>query len=662
MNDLCGNPLNQVYPLNTLTIPVANAGPDRVGCSTPGLFGTTNYGAVSLTGSGGTSYVWNTGQTGATISVTPSSNTTYTLTAITGNCSSTDNVVVTVSASPTPNLGPDQTVCSGFPVTLNASGGGTYQWQSTTSTNFFGTPTGWTNIPSATNPSYTGSPTGTIYYQVNVTNAAGCTGSDYIKITIGSGTFGITAPPFVCAGSSVTLTLPASMTQYTWTTGGSPIGTANTALNVTPASTTTYTATSTTPGCVGSASVTVPVHPLSTFTTAANPTTACLGIPINLTSTAPAETYITQTENFETVNSYTLVNGANNRWYYGTAAFATGTKAIYIGTAVGNNNYDIGSFISPKAATNFAYKDYTVTSYCSPTFSFNWRNNGQSAKAELTVWAVPTSFTPVAGTAITASATNILLAGPYFGATTFSNVSISLSAFSGQNVRIVFQWRNIGAALIGGPVVANPAACVDDIVFTDNTTFNYSWTSSPVGFTATGINATANATSATTYTLTTTRCDGCPVASSIPVTDCNPLPVGLSQFNGEAKKQMNQLFWETEFETNNDYFLLERSSTGTDWEPIATVHSKSVNGIGTSYLWDDYSFMRDVVNYYRLSQFDYDGTRFTSDKIVAIKNNGERKNVIKRTNLLGQEIPENTSGLIIYWYEDGSSEKIMIVN
>ncbi len=661
MNDLCGNPLNQVYPINTLVTPVANAGPDKVACSTIGLFGITNYGSVTLTGSGGTSYVWSTGQTGASVSVSPSSNTTYTLTAISGNCSSTDQVNVTISASPTPNLGPDQTICSGFPVTLNASGGGTYQWQSTTSTNFFGSPTGWANIGGATGPSYTGNPTGTIYYQVNVTNAQGCTGTDNIKISIGSGTFGITAPPFICQGSSVTLSLPSSMTAYTWNQAGTPVGTANNPLTVSPTTTTTYTAVSTTVGCTGSASVTVPVHPLGTLTANVNPTNACPGVPVNLTSNAPTESYVSQTENFETANSFTLVNGTYNKWYNGTAAAANGTKALYIGTATGNNNYEIGNFISARSATNFAYKNFTVTSYCNPTLSFNWRCNGQSGQAELTVWAVPTSFTPVAGTAITASATNILLGGPYSGATAFSNVVLNLANFGGQTIRIVYQWRNTGAAFIGGPTVANPAACIDDVVFTDNTTYSYSWISAPAGFSASTINATANPTSATTYTMTATRCDGCPMASSIAVIDCSTLPVGLLEFKGEKKTQGNYLYWVTENEVDLDYYILERSTDGINWDLVTTMEpNQNPSEMKHYYQVRDLSYKPNSINYYRLFNKENNGSMTLAEQMVSIDNRTENKQILYRTNLLGQMVSENQRGLVILVYEDGSSERVML--
>lgn len=656
MNDLCGNPLNQVYPLNTLIVPVANAGPDQVACSSPGLFGTTNYGSATLTGSGGTTYSWNTGQTSNSISVSPTATTTYTMTAIQGSCSATDQVVVTVSPSPTPNLGPDQTICSGFPVTLVGSGGGTYQWQSTTTT-FFGSPTGWANIAGATSASYTASPVGTIYYRVLVTNAAGCTGNDWIKITIGAGTFGITAPPFVCSGNPVSLTLPASMTLYTWNVAGTPIGTANTALTVTPLATTTYTAVSTTPGCTGSASVTVPVNPPIVFTTTANPTTACPGVPVNLTTTAPVNVDNSSTENFETANSYTLVNGANNKWYRGTAAFATGAYGLYIGTAATDNNYSIGSAFSPKAATNFAYKNYSVTSYCSPTLAFKWKCNGQAGQAELTVWAVPTSFTPVAGTAITASATNILLGGPYNGSTVYSPVTVSLSAFSGQSVRIVYQWRNTGAALILGPVVANPAASIDDIVFTDVTTYNYTWTSVPGGFSAITPNTTANPIVATNYSLTVTRCDGCPATSVVPVTNCTPLPVELNAFTGIKKDAYNELNWSTSSEIDNDYFTLERSLDVFDWKPVTVVNGAGTTSLEQFYQFYDFTFSQNSINYYRLSQTDVNGSPRIVGDIVAIDNRINGKTIVGRVNILGQQIPDTQKGLVILMFDDGTIEK-----
>lgn len=655
MTDMCGNPLNQVYPISTLVVPVANAGPDNIACSTAGFFGTTNYGTVNLTGSGGSSYLWSTGQTGATISVTPNTTTTYTLTAISGGCSSTDQVVVTVAASPTPSLGPDQTICSGFPVTLNASGGGTYQWQSTTSTNFFGQPTGWTNIAGATSSSYTGNPTGTIYYQVIVTNAAGCSGSDVIKITIGSGTFGITAPPFICQGSSVTLSLPSSMTAYTWDVAGTPVGSANTPLTVSPSTTTTYTAVSTTVGCTGSASVTVPVHPLSSVVASANPTSACAGVPVDLSSNAPTNSSSTVSEDFETTNSLTLINGTYNKWYYGTAGTCSGTKALYIGTAVGNNNYSISSGfagLTSNQATNHAYKDIAVTSYCTANLSFKWRNNGNS-NAALTVWLVPTTFVPVAGTAIVAGSGNVLLGGPYFDGLTCTNQTFDLTAYAGQSVRIVFSWNNTGGLL--APAVENTAAMIDDILFNESTTYTYSWTSSPAGFSASTLNATANPTGATSYSFTATRCDGCPMAASIDVIDCNALPVSLVDFYGEKRMHINQLYWKTENEIESSSFILERSENMLNWSVVGQIPSENSH-TPKLYTYEDSNFPLGGTSYYRLIQVDKNGNQHAAEKIVVIVRDNSELKIVMRTNILGQLVDEEYNGLVIIHFSDGTSQ------
>ncbi len=49
-------------------------------------------------------YAWNTGETTASINVTPTTNTTYTVTATDGNCTATDDVAITVTPSPTVDL------------------------------------------------------------------------------------------------------------------------------------------------------------------------------------------------------------------------------------------------------------------------------------------------------------------------------------------------------------------------------------------------------------------------------------------------------------------------------------------------------------------------------------------------------------------------------
>ena len=523
MNDMCGNPMNVNYVITLGVAPLANAGPDKYNCKSPGLFGIGyNYSSVTLNGSGGSAgsmYNWSDGSTGQTPSVAPTQTTTYTLTVTQGACTATDVVTVFTETAPTVNLGPDILMCSGLPLTLNASGGGTYQWQVQSGTViFFGTPT-FSTIPGATASSYSTTPvqygsTGATYYQVNVTSPnGGCTVTDQIKITFGSGSFGVlSSKPFLCAGETTTLSLPPGMTAYTWNTGTSP----NAPLVVTPGATTSYTATSTTAGCTGTAVVTVPVRSLPVVIASASPSVICAGNTATL-SAAPTGSNVTITEDFETANGFTLVNGANNKWYWGTAAFAAGTKGLYIGTAAANNNYDIGNFFTPKTATNHAYKDYAVNSFCTSDLSFKWKCNGQAAQAELTVWLVPNSFVPTAGTAITAGAGNVLLGGPYSGQTTYQNVTLSLAPYAGQTARIVFQWVNTGAAIVGGPTVANPAASIDDVVFNESMSYSYNWSSSPGGLGAISQSLTVSPSVVTAYSVTVTRCDGCTNSGAVPL-------------------------------------------------------------------------------------------------------------------------------------------------
>lgn len=87
---------------------------------------------------------------------------------------------------------------------------------------------------------------------------------------------------------------------------------------------------------------------------------------------------------------------------------------------------------------------------------------------------------------------------------------------------------------------------------------------------------------------------------------CTVLPVELHFFEAKGLDDAVRLQWETGSEINNDYFLLERSRDGEDWEPVTRVA-----GNGTTTELHRYEFVdREPyrgVSYYRLTQYDYDG-------------------------------------------------------
>lgn len=132
------------------------------------------------------------------------------------------------------------------------------------------------------------------------------------------------------------------------------------------------------------------------------------------------------------------------------------------------------------------------------------------------------------------------------------------------------------------------------------------------------------------------------------------LPVELLNFEVINKGIYNNIFWSTSSEKNNDYFILEYSANSSDWSQIATV-----KGAGSTSDEQHYNFIhRDFeegINYYRLTQVDYDGKKEPFN-IISIENTSN-KELIKRINIMGQEVGENYSGVVILYYSDGSTVK-----
>jgi len=143
--------------------------------------------------------------------------------------------------------------------------------------------------------------------------------------------------------------------------------------------------------------------------------------------------------------------------------------------------------------------------------------------------------------------------------------------------------------------------------------------------------------------------------------DCTPilLPIELVEFNGTYMPGFNSLSWSTSTERDNDYFSIERTIDGSIWEVIATIPGFGTTNETQYYSFDDYNFIRDEINYYRLTQTDFDGTREVFKDIIAIENAYLKPDLIKIVNQLGQEVPENSPGFKIFIYSDGTTEKVV---
>ncbi len=132
------------------------------------------------------------------------------------------------------------------------------------------------------------------------------------------------------------------------------------------------------------------------------------------------------------------------------------------------------------------------------------------------------------------------------------------------------------------------------------------------------------------------------------------LPINLTSFDGHVVSDGNiKLEWGVASQLNNDYFVVEHSVDGYVWEEI-----DNIIGEGTTSNFMTYeSIHEDPINgynYYRLTQVDYDGQYETFKPISLFVNTfGEREFIVRKTNLIGQDVNENYSGPILIIWNNG---------
>lgn len=85
------------------------------------------------------------------------------------------------------------------------------------------------------------------------------------------------------------------------------------------------------------------------------------------------------------------------------------------------------------------------------------------------------------------------------------------------------------------------------------------------------------------------------------------LPVELLYFNGEKENEDKiKLSWSTVSEINNDYFSIEKSYNGLEFQKIVDVKGKGNNNLISNYDFIDTEVIENLL-YYRLKQTDFDG-------------------------------------------------------
>ncbi len=445
--------------------------------------------STTLTATGGTSYVWNSGQNTASISVTPSQTTTYIVTATNANgCKASNTVIVnvnlipTIIASITPN---PSSICLGTSTQLNTTVSGgtgtfTYLWTST--------PSGFSST--LQNPVI--SPTQNTTYAVTVTSG--------IKTTTANTSVTVNSLPLANAGADATIvignnaTLTATGgTSYLWSNN------ANTAsINVSPQNTTIYIVTVTGQnGCTKTDSVQVSVTgiPLSA-TVSATPNSICKGKSTQLN---------------------TLLSGANGNstfvWSASTSNFtstlqnpsvtpdATTTYNVTVtnagNTTIASVTVTVNSLPIPNAGNDVSILlGETTTLTASGGTSYLWSNAATTQSI---------SVSPQTTTSYIVTVTNASACSAFDQV--FVNVILPISAtITPSNSTVCAGFTStLSAAATGGAG-----------------TYTYNWSSNPSGFSSTVQNIAVSPLQTTTYTCTVSDGKNTGVSSSI--ITVNPTP------------------------------------------------------------------------------------------------------------------------------------------
>ncbi|MBS1634578.1 MAG: T9SS type A sorting domain-containing protein, partial [Bacteroidetes bacterium] len=348
----CGTSTNKTLTVNITAPTVSVAGPTVV-CS-----GSN----ATLTASGtATSYTWSTSQTTASVVVTPTIATSYTVTGTDVNgCTNTAVKSLAVNALPVVSAG-STSICAGSTTTLTASGASTYTWNT-----------------SATGANLVVTPTVTTIYTVTGTSSLSCVNTATASATVNALPSLTVTSATVCAGGTATLTASGAST-YSWNTGATGASQV-----VSPTGNTNYTVTGvSSAGCSKTATTSVVVTGSPTITVTS--TTICPGATATITASG-ASTY---TWNTGATSASLVVTPAVNTTYTVTGTSAAGCT----NTGMGSVSLAALPVVAVNSPTLCAGASATLTA--SGATSYTW--NTAATGANLVVSPSATTIYTVTG-------------------------------------------------------------------------------------------------------------------------------------------------------------------------------------------------------------------------------------------------------------------------
>ncbi|MBA2613207.1 MAG: gliding motility-associated C-terminal domain-containing protein [Bacteroidetes bacterium] len=480
----------------------------------------SSSGPVILSVTGASNYTWGPAaslvpSTGSIVAASPSVTTTYTINGVTGVCSGSAIITVSVNATPTvivANATP--TICEGATATLSASGATSYTWN----------PGNLVGATVAVNP------VSTTIYTVLGTNGS-CTVASTTTIFVVPSPLILTAasPASVCQGFSTSILATGALT-FTWQPGNL----SGALVTVTPAISTIYTVSGTNAlGCVGSSTALINVNPNPTITINPAPLTLCKGSSATLTASgainytwAPGA-IVSSSLVINPAGSITYTVNGNNGTCSGSATVLvtvvanptvtpSGTSTLICNggtttlSAIGATTYTwnpgalVGSSVPVSPTTTTVYTVTGTSGICTDTKTISITvNNGPI----VTVVSNPTTICSASGNSATLTASGAVSYTWNPGAVVSSTLVITPTVTSTFSITGINALGCISTAALSYSVVPTPTLNVSasstticigsSATLTASGASNYTWF--PGG--STGTNVVVSPTVNTTYTV-----------------------------------------------------------------------------------------------------------------------------------------------------------------
>jgi PKD repeat protein len=304
---------------------------------------------------------------------------------------------------------------------------------------------------------------------------------------------------------------------------------------------------------------------------------------------------------------YTLCTFNSNLFAGGIYSSPASDIAQYNGTSwssVGTNGTGANNVV-------FCLKEYSNQLYMGGTFNQVdnvWITYGTARYNPCTnVWTPLTTGTNDYVYSMEVFNSDLIVGGQY-------NTAGSLSA------KKVAKWTCSGAtaSFTENTTVISQGMTVNYTDQSSGSATSWSWSfpgGTPSSSTSQNPTVTYNTPGTYPVTLTVTNACGCSTSTSsglIFVT--STLPVELTNFQGTCNSGKIKFSWTTASETNNDYFTLERTTDGNNFELIAHMNGAGTSSQSHTYEVIDSSLFSETA-YYRLSQTNYNGSAVVAGMI-----------------------------------------------